>query len=179
MDGTEFRFVKDITRNWQKTFNLRDSSRTNHSPYEVLPNDLLNGTSDMAMCSIWLLEKNYKRFDLTTFYDEMCSTFLVPKPKKLNEAIAIYTALQKYVWMLFLSVLLMSIIALSLITKIERSLSIENARQIDLSHAILETIAIVSSLPIYRLPSNSQVSAKILLIRQFFFNLISDTAVQL
>lgn len=163
MDGTEFRFVKDVTKNWKKTYKFRDFSRTKVSPYSIIMNDLSNRSSDLAMCSIWLLTKYYQSYDLTTFYDQPCLTFLVPKPKKLNEATSIYTALSTNVWMMFLCFFLLSSLLLNFFSKMEKRLFRRHSQYTDFSSALLETINTVTSHSVHRFPSSGPV--KILLAR--------------
>lgn len=165
MDGTEFRFVHEVTKNWKKIYEFRDFSRTKISPYVTIMKDLLNRSSDLSACSIWLVEKHYISYDMTTFYDQTCSTFLVPKPKKLNEATAIYTALSTSVWSLFLCFLLLSSILLNLISKIEKALFQRVSQYTEFSRATLETINIATSHSVHRFPSNGKASIQILLTR--------------
>lgn len=164
MDGTEIRFVKEVTKNWKKSYNFRDFSRTKLSPYITIMNDLANQSSDLAMCSIWLMEKYYERYDLTTFYGQLCSTLLVPKPRKLNEASAVYTTLSTFVWILFLCFFLLSTILLNSISRMEKSLYRRESQYIDFTRALMETINTVTSHAVYRFPSG-QKSLQILLSR--------------
>lgn len=165
MDGTEFRLVKEVTKNWMKTFKFRDFSRTKSAPYKLIMSDLSNRSSDLAMCSIWLLEKYYESYDLTTFYDQQCATLVVPKPKKLHEATAIYTALNTHVWLLFLSFLLLSSIALNFISKMEKRFYQRESHYVDFTWTLIETVNVATSHSVHRFPSNSQVSLQIILIR--------------
>lgn len=166
MDGTEIRFVKEMTKNWKKTFTFRDFSKTKVSPYRYVMNDLSNGTSDLAMCSIFILGKNHSRYDFTTFYEQICSTFLVPKPRKLNEATAIYTALSPFVRLLFLFLLVLWSLLLNFISKMEKRLYQRESRYTDVTSAVLETINTATSHSVHRFPSqNGQVPVKILLTR--------------
>lgn len=164
IDGTEYRFINEVTKNWNKTLNFRDFSRTKISPYLQVMNDLSNRSSDLAMCSIWMLGKYYRNYDLTTFYDQVCTTYLVPKPKKLNEASAIYTALNTSVWLLFLFFFLLSAILLTFISKLEKRLYRRESHYLEFTRALLETINIATSHSVHRFP-NGQVAVKIILIR--------------
>lgn len=164
IDGTEFRFVQALTKNWKKSFNFRDFSRTNVSPYDMVMTDLSNKSADMSMCSIWLLQKYYRIFDLSTFYDQQCSTFLVPKPLKLNEATSIYMTLDSTVWFLFLFFFLLSSVLLYTIAKMEEQLYDKTSVFTDLTRSFLETIGMAASHPVGRIPRD-QTSVKILLTR--------------
>lgn len=166
MDGIEFRFVKEVTKNWKKIYNFRDFSRTKVSPYTLIMQDLTNNTSDLAMCSIWLLEKKYKKYDLTTFYEQHCSTLLVPKPQKLNEATAIYTALSPMIRILLLFFFFLSSLLLNFFSKMEKRLNRQDSQYTELSRALLETINTATSHSVHRFSSQKDhVPVKILLIR--------------
>lgn len=164
MDGTEFRFVKEVTKNWKKTYRFRDFSRTKAQPYTLIMQDLSNKTSDLAMCSIWFLEKYHKNYALTSFYDQLCATFLVPKPKKLNEATAIYKALSPSVWLLFLFFFLLSSVLLNCFSKMEKLLYQRDSQYLDFTRAVMETINTATSHSVHRFPIG-QVPVKIILSR--------------
>lgn len=127
--------------------------------------DLTNRSSDLAMCSIRLTPKYYELYDLSTFYDQMCATFLVPKPVKLNEATAIYTALRRSVWLLFFCVLILSSILLNFISRVENRLYQRESQYIDFTTALMEIVNTGTSHPVHRFPSNDRLSIQILLIR--------------
>lgn len=166
MDGTEFRFVKEITKNWNRTYKFRDFSRTKVPPYTLIVNDLLNKTSDLGMCSIWVLVKNYKRLDRTTFFEQHCLTILVPKPKKLNEATAIYRALGPITRHLLFICFCVSSILLNFFSKMEKRLYQRNSQYTEFSRAVLETINTATSHPVHRFPrGDGQAPVKILLSR--------------
>lgn len=164
MDGIEFRFVREVTKNWKKSFQYRDYSRVKGNPYVSILEDLSNDTSDMSMCALWLLGDTYEHYDLSTFYAKQCLTFLVPKPIKLHEATAIYTTLGTHVWLLFLFVCLLSIVLLNNIAKIEKQLNNSDSIFTDLSVTVMETINTATSHSVARFPDN-QLSVKIVLIR--------------
>lgn len=164
MDGTDFRFVKEVTKKWKKTFSLRDLSRTKRPPYVVILEDLSSNLSDLAMCNPWITAENYILYDFTTFYDAECSTFLVPKPRKLNEATSIYTALNTYVWLLFLSLFLLATISLNIISKIEKRLYRRESKYIHFPKVLLETIRVTLLQPAQFL-SKSRLSLRILMTR--------------
>lgn len=152
-----------MTKNWKKTYKFRDFSRTKVSPYSQVMQDLLNKTSDLAMCSVWILGKNYKTFDFTTFYEQHYTTFIVPKPRKRNEATAIYTALHPSVrWLLLLSFVL-SCVLLNFISKMEKRLYQRSSQYTEFTRVVMETISAFTSHSVHRFPG--QVAAKILLSR--------------
>lgn len=170
IDGTEFRFVKEVTKNWKMTYKFRDFSRTKSSPYNHVMKDLTNKTSDLAMCSVWILGKNYMKFDFTTYYEQHCSVFLVPKPQKLNEATAIYTALGLTVRLMFAIFFILSSILLNFISKMEKLLYHRDSQYVDFVRAVMDTISIATSHSVDRFPSQKkQFPVKILLIRWVIF----------
>lgn len=164
MDGIEYRFVREVTKNWKKTFKFRDFSRVKSNPYVAILDDLANNSSDLSMCALWIIDDIYKRNDLSTFYVKQCLMFLVPKPMKLHEASAIYTTFDTYVWLLLLLALLLFIVLLNNIAKFEKHLSDSDSVFTDLTITILETINAATSHSVTHFPSD-QTSVKILLIR--------------
>lgn len=164
MDGIEFRLVREVTKKWKKTFKLRDFSKVKINPYLSILLDLSNKTSDIAMCSLWLIEDIYKQYDLSTFYEKQCLVLLVPKPMKLNEATAIYTTLDTPVWLLFLFFFVLSTVLLNWIAKMEQNFNESSSVFTDLTFTIMETINTATSHSVVRFPTD-QTSVKILLIR--------------
>lgn len=164
MDGVEFRVVREVTKKWKKNFKFRDFERVKINPYVSILNDLSNKSSDMSMCALWLIEDIYKQHDLSTFYEKQCLTLLVPKPRKLHEATAIYTTLERHVWLIFFFFFLLSIVLLNKIAKIEKLLNESDSIFTDFSVTVMETINTATSHSVARFPDD-QISVKIVLIR--------------
>lgn len=164
MDGIEYRVVREVTKNWKKSFKFRDFSRVKSNPYAAILDDVANKSSDMSMCALWIIEDIYKHYDLSTFYVKQCVMFLVPKPMKLHEASAIYTTFDTYVWLLLLFAFLLSIVLLNNMAKSERSLNDSDSVFTDLTVTVLETVNAATSHSVTHFP-NDQISVKILLIR--------------
>lgn len=164
MDGIEFRFVREVTKNWKKTYKFRDFARVKINPYVAILDDLANKSSDMSMCALWIIDDIYNRYDLSTFYVKQCVMFLVPKPMKLPEATAIYTTLDTHVWLLFLFAFLLSIISLNNIAKLEKRLNDSDSDFTDLTVTVFEAVNAATSHSVTHFP-NDQTSVKILLIR--------------
>lgn len=103
VDGIEYRIFLEISKHWNATINLhRIHPNENWDPYETIRMDVTNKSSDMAMCSIWLTYENYNAFDLTSFIDRQCITFLVPVQKLISDVSTIYIALSGAVWALYI-----------------------------------------------------------------------------
>ncbi|XP_037045738.1 uncharacterized protein LOC119081103 [Bradysia coprophila] len=170
MDGTEFRFVQEMTKNWNKTFKFRDFSLVKYNPYVAILDDLASRDSDMSMCALWLIEDTYKRFDLSTFYEDQCLVLLVPKPMKLNEATAIYTTLHAYVWLLVLFFFLWYIVSLNVVAKIESQLNGSTSAFVNFAVTVIETISAATSHSVTRFP-NDQLSVKIILMSWILLSL--------
>lgn len=99
-DGLEWRFLREMTRNWNIQF--RQPVKSNYDIwYQIVRNVEINA-SDLAMCSVWMTVNHNIKFDLSAFFDHQCITFLVPKPMPLNEALNIYLSLNSEVWLYFL-----------------------------------------------------------------------------
>lgn len=102
--------------------------------------------------------------DMSTFYEQYCITLLVPKPKKLNEATAIYTALSAFIWLLLFLFFFSSSLLLHFISKMEQRLYQRDCQYTDFSRAVLETVNTATSHSVHRFPSeDAQIPVKILL----------------
>lgn len=164
MDGTEFRFIKEVTKNWKKTFNFRDFSLVKQNPYVAILRDLSTDETDMSMCALWFMADTYKLYDMSTFYEDQCLLLLVPKPMKLNEATAIYTTLDKYVWLLAFFFFLWSIVSLNVVAKMESELNGSTSAFVDFAVTVMETVSAATSHSVTRFPTH-QLSVKIILMR--------------
>lgn len=164
MDGIEYRFVRELTKNWRKTFQFRDFSRVKTNPYAAILNDLANKSTDLSMCALWIIDDTYAKYDLSTFYVRQCVLSLVPKPMKLHEASAIYTTLDSFVWLIFLLAFVLYIVLLNSTAKLEKCLNDSDSVFTDFTVTVLEAINAATSHSVTHFP-NDQISVKIVLIR--------------
>lgn len=135
-----------------------------YNPYAAILQDLSNQESDLAMCALWLMEDIHRNFDLSSFYEDQCLVLLVPKPMKLDEATAIYTTLDTYVWLLFLFFFLWSIVSLNVVAKVESQLNGSSSIFIDFTVTVMEIVGTATSHSVTHFP-NDQLSVKIILMR--------------
>ncbi len=158
-DGTEYRLVEEVVKNWKVEYLFRDWSKTQQSPYVTMYADLLNHSADISMCAIWLSDHGYL-YDLTTFHSHECHSMLVPKPTKFSEASAIYSTLSSVVWTVFGFSFVITGILLWAMAKIK----IESKnRYVSIIRTFLDLTNVATSHGIDNLPD--QNSAKVLLLR--------------
>lgn len=94
-DGVEFLFIQDVTKTWNTNIKIIG----NRWPGVI--ESLVNNTTDVGLCSIWLSLDHLSQFDLSTYFDFQCATLLVPRPVPISEATFIYKSLAPSVWILF------------------------------------------------------------------------------
>lgn len=164
MDGIEYRLVHEVTRNWNVHSVHRDYSENVKDPWLNITNDISNDLTDMGMCSIWLDADRDMKFDLSTYYNQICATMVVPKPYRLNEVTAIYLSFEKWVWVCFLCSAVLTGFLLTWMakvgTQIDRRYKTVFAEG---SRSVLEIISTATSHGFHA--NHKQTSINILLIR--------------
>lgn len=90
----------------------------NWDPYQVLLTDVKNGSSDTTMCSTWIGIENYRDYDLTSFIDRHCLTFLVPVQQLIKDGSTVYILLSGAVWALYIGTFVITGILLISIARV-------------------------------------------------------------
>lgn len=75
-DGLEYRILLEITKPWTIEHKKCDISNTIVDPWSTVLHNINNGSSDLAMCSVWLNLKSATYYDVTNHIDYQCGTFL-------------------------------------------------------------------------------------------------------
>lgn len=94
--GVEYRFLKEITKQW----NIHLIKLTPYSWTESTQN-VQNLTADVGLCSVWMLPKHYEHMDFSHYVDFQCATFLVPPPSQLPYASFVYMSMHSSTWLAF------------------------------------------------------------------------------
>lgn len=68
--------MNEITHPWTIEHMKCDISETIKDPWSTVLRNVNNGTSDLAMCSVWLNVKSDTFYDVTNHVDYQCGTFL-------------------------------------------------------------------------------------------------------
>ena len=116
LDGIEMLTFLEISKRLNFTWELREP--VDENKWGSLENgtwtggvfgQLANRTSDVAFCALWITEQQSKYADFTVPWNQVCNTFLVPKPRRKHSWHAVFNSLHGYVWVLVgLSVLFTS-----------------------------------------------------------------------
>lgn len=170
-DGAEFRFVKEISQNYNLKIIDRHGLYNVTDVYKQVADDVLDNTAHIGLCSMWLTIDKFRRFDLSNQFSSQCGTFLVPKPQPITQASYIYLPLSEKLWILLITSLVATALLYYFLYQRARASRyfLEN-----LSRAFLDIINISTShgLPnvVHRLP------IRILVISWVLLNLLMGTA---
>lgn len=142
--GIEYLFVHDVSKIWNKEIHISKYY------WEGVRNHLINNTADIGLCSMWITQDHFARFDMSTYFDFQCITLLVPKPVPMNEATFVYKSLTGPVWIYFSMTFIGMGLLLNYFTKLGLRLGLyENLHgstvYVDLTRSFLEIINTVSA----------------------------------
>lgn len=160
LDGVEYRMVHEITKNWKVKFVKRDLSDEVKEPWTAILQDVKNDNADIAMCLQWLQLHRIQNYDYTTYYDHLCLTMLVPKPRRLNEASAIYLAFNVYVWALFCFFFLLTGLLITIFANIglNKQFTLHDVVFKDFKRTFLEMINLATSHGVDNEPKQKSVN---------------------
>lgn len=129
----------------------------------------------MTMCSLWMVEDNSKRIELSRSYDTQCVTFVVPIQTPLTQATLIYLTLDYKVWILLILTFIISTMLLKLVAYIgQKQIEKEYASHYSsMTVAALEMINIITSHGVVKFPTHLPV--RILVMSWTFFSLLIVT----
>lgn len=162
MDGLEYRFLTHVLKNWKLRFLKQNESMIPYNPFGSMFTQLATGQSEMAMCGVWLHTMHSNK-DLTSYFDYNCNTWIAPKPTKLDPAALVYLALSAPVWALYTCCFVVTVILLTIISKIEEDIKSTKTLLSNLSRSWLEATNTATSHGITNFPK--QISVQILLVR--------------
>lgn len=98
-DGIDYEIAQLITRGWPVKY-----IAYNFTPYanmfQIIMDSVKVGVNDMAIGSIWMAATFESELEVTHAYTEVCSTFLVPKPREIDSVWFVYRPLNRIVWIL-------------------------------------------------------------------------------
>lgn len=135
--------------------------------------DVEDHSANVGMCSVWLTEDKYKRFDVTKYFSRLCGTFLVPKPALITHASYIYLPLSRLLWFLIFGILLVTTVLYYLLYRHWES-SHSGDRFENLSRAFLDVINIATA---HGLPKILQpIPLRVLIISWILLCLLLGTA---
>lgn len=158
----EYRFLTHVIKNWKIRFLQQNESIIPFNPFGKMFSEIANGYSEMVMCGIWLHSMHSNK-DLTSYFDYNCNTWIAPKPKKLDPAALVYLALSAPVWGLYAFCFVLTVILLTIISKIEENIKKTKIVSSHFGRSLLEATSTATSHGIINFPK--QISVQIVLVR--------------
>ena len=107
-DGIETKIFKEISHRLNFTYILHQPPDDNRYGWMKDSNtysggligSLKEGTADVSFCSLWMVEKQVEAMEVTTPWNQMCITFLVPQPQLAKRLDAVFLPFQPSLWIL-------------------------------------------------------------------------------
>lgn len=164
-DGTEYRFFTEIVKEY--TLEIVLHSYTSNAWDLNTVKDLNSTRCDLVLCSLWITQRRYNKFDISMYYDFQCGTFLVPKPSIINAALYVYLPLTNYVWFgIFISFVLTGICvtALSRVGQRQRMIPRKNQKTVywnsvynQITRSYLEMFSSTTGHGIHVMPNKTRI----------------------
>jgi hypothetical protein len=79
---------------------------------------LAEGRADVGFCCLWLVDPQASDIDLTFPWNELCNTFLVPRPRRLNQLSAVFLPFALSLWATITLVMLFTATVLWLLPRL-------------------------------------------------------------
>ncbi|PSN46631.1 Ionotropic receptor 107 [Blattella germanica] len=106
LDGIEMKIFLEVSKKLNFTWKLREPTELNKWGFRErngtwsggIKGPLANGTADVGFCCLWLIVPQFQDFDLTFSWDILCNTFVVPRPRRLNNVGAIFRPFENPLW---------------------------------------------------------------------------------
>lgn len=175
MDGIDIRIASELSKYWNLRF-VSDRSSPDSWSFDAL-DAILDGKSDLALCSAWHQLSSYQILGLSTFVDYQCGTILVRAPTVISSSLYIYYALSIGVWTLIIMSLTFTAIVLTVVARyqgvrLRRWTSISRMfKYEDPIRSMLDLVSITSNQSILKMPTYA--TFRLLFIR--FRNYILQT----
>lgn len=141
--GVEFNLMKHITKEFPVEYVKING--TGNKAFGATRKAVITGKADLGVCALWMVNDDYQETETVTKifpHDNLCTTYLVPKPILYIGFLYPYFPLHPNLWLaIFVSVLLIYLTLLAL----DAMLSKMGSRSLDRSAAFLHVIRILSS----------------------------------
>lgn len=173
-DGVEYKIYKEITKNW-----LANVQCINGTQYDLLYQEIVNnsitGNVDISFCSLWTAMISKKKIALTIPYATVCASFLVPKPQLLPTSMFVFQPFQLTLWLLYVAMII--IISIIFYTTDVIYVQMTDSQFFkNYTHALLESLRIITLGSMKRLPKKSQTYFRSIIILSWGFTLLLSTA---
>lgn len=141
--GIEYNIMKHVTKNWRVeyvTFN-----ETGNDAFGKVRRNVKSGKADLGVCALWMVKANDEEegaFEMTHPHENICATFLVPKPMIYKGFMYPYLPLNPNMW---LAILVCSILLYLTMLLVNWVYSQMGTKTINAGVALLNIIRILSS----------------------------------
>jgi hypothetical protein len=106
LDGIEMKIFLEISRRANFTWTLQQPPESNKWGQKIengswlggIMGALVEGRADVAFCHLWLIDSQASEVDLTFPWNAVCNTFLVPRPRRLNQLSAVFLPFASPLW---------------------------------------------------------------------------------
>lgn len=136
--GAEYSFIKHITKDFPITY-LKINATGNEAFAEVR-NAVITGKVDLGVCALWMTKDLHEMNVVETIYphDNLCATFLVPKPKLYVGLLYPFFPLHPNLWLAVLFAVLLIYFTILIFAKIGK-------RSVNKGEALLQIIRVLSA----------------------------------
>lgn len=105
--GTEYNMIKEILKDFQVEYSFHGHRKENaYSFWNEVVNEVSRGDSDIALCSLWQSINIKRNVSLSYPHNQVCITFLVPKPKLLSEVSYVFQPFRFILWLTVMAAIL-------------------------------------------------------------------------
>lgn len=160
-DGVEYYYINYTTKGWPVEYIIASALDDGYQ-WPAAVENVVNGVSDLAACSLWsdaLIERNVS---MTYPYLTVCATFLVSRPRPIAFASYVLQAVELKLWLLVLFVVIIVASCLVFVAKIRKRScklfdNVGPSKYTSFVFSLLQTIRIcsISCLETYPPPSYS------------------------
>lgn len=115
--GTEYNMIKEVLKDFELEYLFHEHTKENaYSFWNEVVNEVSRGDSDIALCSLWQSAHIRRNVSLTYPHNQLCITFLVPKPKLLSEVSYVFQPFHLSLWLLVIAAVLITCFFVRLLT---------------------------------------------------------------
>lgn len=154
-DGVEYHYIKFATRNWPVQYLIPN---TPGDLWTVLVDDVIDGRSDLAACTIWTDALWNRNLTMSYPYLTICATFLVSRPKMIQFASYVTNAIAPNLWLLTVAAIISVAASLVFVAKVTKQPKYAN-----FSFSLLQTIRVLSISCLEKYPPPSYSTLRVVL----------------
>lgn len=139
-DGVEHRIMKEIVKNFPVEYVIYPNVSNEVNLWKKVVADVSAKVSDIALCSHWLLPLLSEDIDVTYPYDQVCVTFLVPKPQMLPDITYFFQPLTVELWIFTIFLMFCLSVLVHVVARIYIQMGIPRHQYSDITLSVLDMI---------------------------------------